>query len=217
MKSVQRISGGWISGAAMATGLALAGVGFGLTAGWPAGASATARLAPEPARIATVNLEKLVGQLDEVKERDSSVKARGQQRQEELDKLRSDLKSIETEINTIAKDSPERREKIAKGLELKQVVDTKFRVYQQLINIEKGEILADVYRKIVEASGRLAEREGYDLVVMDDRVIQIPDAASDGDVNGAIQAKRVLWARPSLDVTDRLVTMMNNERNAPRK
>jgi Skp family chaperone for outer membrane proteins len=201
-----------MAGLASFSGLALAGV-----LGWQAGATATTRLAPEPTRIATVNLEKLVEQLAEVKERDAGVKARGLQRQEELDKIKNDLKTIESDVKEMPRDSADRREKIARGLELKQVADTKLRVYQQLINIEKGEILADIYKKICDASARLAEREGYDVVLMDDRVIQIPETGSDGDVNGAIQAKRVLWARDSLDITDRLVTMLNNERNAPSK
>lgn len=202
-------------------GLAIvAGAVLSITAltGWHAGATATtASLAPEPARIATVNLEKLVEGLQEIKDRDGAVRAKGQERQSEINSLTDELKKIDTELEALPKGSKERREKVAKGLELRRLADARLNVYQQLINLEKGEILADIYKKIGDTAAKLAEREGYDLILMDDRVIKLPENAQDSDVNMAIQAKRVIYARDSIDITDRLLTVMNSEYNTPKR
>jgi len=56
-----------------------------------------------------------------------------------------------------------------------------------------------------------AKQEGFDIVMLDDRAMQLPSQASMRDFNQIIVNKRVLFAREGLDVTDRLVTVMNND------
>ena len=48
-------------------------------------------------------------------------------------------------------------------------------------------------------------------MLLDDRPIQMPETGSVKDYNDVIQRKRVLFAREGMDITDQLITVMNNE------
>ena len=75
--------------------------------------------------------------------------------------------------------------------------------------------MKDVYVKIQAAVAKLAQKGGYTLVLLDDRAITLPKTTTDREMNAAILSKQILFAANGLDVTDELVTMMNNEYQAP--
>ena len=64
------------------------------------------------------------------------------------------------------------------------------------------------------AVAALAKKDGFDLILLDDRSINVPDDASYAEVNNTILNKRVLFASDTIDLTQRLITMMNNDFSA---
>jgi len=179
--------------------------------------TATARnnmVAANPTALGVVNLETLMGKLDEVKARNSSLQARGAERQKPLTELSNKLDKIRKDLETEPKDSKKRPEMIAEGVIIEKQAQAMKQAYQQLIELDKGAILADIYNKMTKSCEALAAKQGLDLIVVDDTSIRLPENGDANEMTSAIQARRVLFAGKSVDVTDALATLMNNEFNA---
>lgn len=198
-------------------GLALAGAAA--VAGFQSGATATsANMDAKAAVIGTVDLNVVMKDLAEVQERNAALVVSGKARQEELTKAREELKKIQHDIDQADRNSKDRINKIAQGIELQKTTEAKAQIFQQLINLEKGEILRDVYRKIEEAAKNIGEKEGFDLIIVDDRsMVAIPDRGSDQEVSMAAQSRKVLYAGKSVDLTSRVITVLNTQYGAPKK
>ena len=62
---------------------------------------------------------------------------------------------------------------------------------------------------------KIAERDSIDIVLFDDSGFEIPSNAADNDVFRAIVTKGVIYTHPTVDLTQRVITLMNNEYTAP--
>lgn len=207
----QRLSGSVVLGLGLMAAAAVAGFHSGATAN-------SSHLDAKSAVIGTVDLNKVMESLVEVKERNAQINAKGTERQKVLDGLSDELKTIDADLKMLPAESKERVDKIAKGIELRKMAEAKAQIFQQLINLEKGEVLREVYKKIEDASRSLAEKEAMDLVIVDDStMIRIPERASDQEVSLAAQTRKVLYAGKSIDLTDRIITQLNNANGAPKK
>jgi Skp family chaperone for outer membrane proteins len=174
-------------------------------------------LAPQPVTVALVDLAKLMNGLHEIAKRNKDNQDEGETMQKDLtrisdqvEKLRNDLK----QGGAIPESDHERRAQamvdfIKKSAELKSSRES----YQNLYDTKRGNIIHDLYDKIILAIDAFAKREGYDLVLLDDRAIELPPnfAATAAELNPIIEKKRILYAKDGMDVTDRLITIMNNQ------
>ncbi|MDX2118927.1 MAG: OmpH family outer membrane protein [Planctomycetota bacterium] len=195
----------------LVAGVALLGVNA-----WQ-GATATARtniVLANPTTMGVVNLEALMGKLDEVKSRNSALQAKGAERQKPLTELSNKLEKIKKDLEMEPKDSKKRPEMVAEGVIIERQAQAMKQAYQQLIELDKGTILADIYNKMTKSCEALAAKQGVDLIIVDDSSIRLPDNGDAGEMTQAIQARRVLFAGKTIDVTDALATLMNNEFNA---
>jgi Skp family chaperone for outer membrane proteins len=76
-----------------------------------------------------------------------------------------------------------------------------------------------------DAAKRLAEQQGYDVVLADDRSTVIPEKDEKGnklvltgaEVSNFVVSRRILAANDRLDITAQMVTFMNNEFKAGKK
>ena len=179
---------------------------------WRAGAAAsnTAAMA-EPTSIALVDVEKALNKLTELEDLNKKLADRVAVRQKNLDSLRTQIDDLNGKLDLLAdNDEENRRELRAQIYELSETATARTKVYQSLINIEKGEIIRPLYAKLRDAVKETAQRQGYDIVLFDDRTISVP-ADTDAKVNMAIQQKRILYADDSVDITDQIIMLMNNK------
>lgn len=169
--------------------------------------------APEPVRVGLVDIGALMNGLDELKTRNDAVQAKGKGLQENLVALENQIKAIDAELkDMIPKDDTKRRiEKLAMRVELRATLEARGKAYQQIINLENGDILSDLYGKVQLAAAAFAQKEGLDMVLMDDRAIKLLPNLTDKEYNEIIQNKRIVYARDGMDVTERLRVTMNNE------
>lgn len=97
-----------------------------------------------------------------------------------------------------------------KGLQLQAHVEFE----RQRIDREKGLIMKGIYRDIKEAVKKVAsDGNRYDIVMLNDSVKEIT-ASGEGQVLQAISQRRMLYTNPMLDITDEVMSFMNNEFNA---
>ena len=84
-----------------------------------------------------------------------------------------------------------------------------------MLNTERRELATKtrsvlrIYDHIRTSVGQLADRDGYGLILVDDSAIDINEQSA--DVLGEISSRRVLYAQPTLDVSDVLVAFMNEQ------
>ena len=77
-----------------------------------------------------------------------------------------------------------------------------------------SQIIRELYAKVNKTIEEFAKREGYSMVLLDDRGIELTQQMTSNEVNQVILSKRILFADGSLDLTERIATVMNNEYGA---
>jgi Skp family chaperone for outer membrane proteins len=178
----------------------------------PAFAQATgpARL---PNTIAIVNLQTLMGGLKELEDLNKELDPTRAAYKAQLDELDTRIKALEVELkdNIAADKSLNRTEKALQFSELRNVKEFREKSFLDLMDARNGEILQKVYVKLLPSISAYAKREGIDLVLLDDRGIPVPPTATASQINNIILSKRILHADDKLDITQALITVINNE------
>lgn len=183
-------------------------------------ANAISSLVATPSAVAIIDLQKLYaeGKLAELTALNERLRSRGQERQTQIDQMAQKLEQLGKEAELKPKRSAERLEIEAQGVVLKAQYEAQVRAFQSVIDVEKGDVLRIMYTKILEATKQVAERDGFDVVLLDDRSVQIPDGLVPNNVvQQTMQSRRVLFAKDQLDITERVATLLNNEFNAPKR
>ena len=166
-----------------------------------------ARQATAPTVVGTVDLTKVLNALDEW--------------QAELDRSEEAAKSFQAEYQKrreVIVDLEADREDFVPGTE--KYAEAEHRLKKAIIDNEgylglsqrreartKQRAVLRIYNHIRESTGTLADQNGYGLIILDDSAIEIQ--ADSADVLGDISARRVLFASPTIDVTDELIELMN--------
>ncbi len=176
---------------------------------------------PAPATIGLVDLGKLLDSLHESKIRNGENEEAGKTLQAELDKLKDQVEKIMNDIKPGGaipeKDYKARSEAMVESYQKAALLKASKESYQTLYDVRRSNIVHELYDKVIVAVDAFAKREGYDLVMMDDRTaIPLPPAnvATAQDLLPLIKLKRVLYAKDGMDITDRLITIMNNQYDA---
>jgi len=183
------------------------------------GALGTARFAPaQGTRTATVSLARVMDKLQERQEFEMQVEAMKRQFQEEVQarkkKFESGLKEVEA-----MEDTPARQAKleplILEQLELEQWGNSRMAD----IDRERSLMWRSIYRNLRSETAKLAEAEGYDHILVDDGSEDLPTSRElkvplETQVLDQLQRRRMLYASPAHDLTDKLIVRMNNARAA---
>lgn len=192
--------------------LALSVAGLGI---FRAGAVAAPAAWPPPATsVAVVDMEKLMGNSSEVKARNESLAKWVEPEQAKLQALADDLKKKKAALELLSKESPDYIPNLVEAKKVENNLEGSRKLAQDMVDLKKGDMLREVYKKAVSAVDSLAKREGWQIVLLDDRNLKIPQVATDRDVNSVILNKRILFADDSVDITARVIVVMNNAFNA---
>ena len=187
--------------------VAVAALGLSFQAG-------AARRMAAPTVVATVDINRVREGLSERVDAQAGLMALAQQIETENADRLGKIEELQAEITDAV--DPASREEIQEELDLNLVRAAAWREYiKQQVDIEKSLLLQDLFQKITEAVGELAEVEGINLVLVSDagRVVQtISDAkiAREMQVRQQISTRRMIYASPSIDITEQLIIRMNN-------
>lgn len=193
------------------TAALLAGALLALFLAWQAGATHAEQRRAEPVAVAVVNLEKTMDGLQEVRALNADFQRRVQRMQETLNELETQAEAIQADIETLELTRDERRDKQRELFELNALAEARSEALTQFASVDQGTIIRDVYVKVKASIADIARREGYDIVLLDDRPLQVPRNAPFSEVNRVLLNKTILFAGENVDITDRVITQMNNE------
>lgn len=175
----------------------------------------SARPPAQPTAIAVVDIVDVIAGLDEPAVLEEQLNSRREARQQQLDEIVDELKILEADLQMLTRGTDEHREKLRAYLEKQAVAKARREVLSQIVSIDLGSVRAGMYMKVEQAIKDIADRDGYDIVLMDDSKFPLPENAPDADVYRAIITKSVVYRHDSIDITQQVITLMNNEFNAP--
>lgn len=175
--------------------------------------TATGRaLQGRPIAAAVVNVQQIFESLKEKTEVEGDLKREVEALNEQEQERRKEIQALQSDLEILAPGTPAFSEKQAQ-LEQKSIELQAWRGFQnQKLNRERGIQIEVLYRRMVDAIGRVAESGGYDLVLFKEAAVNFRGAKPEA-LNALIQVRKVLWASDDLDITDDVIQLMNNEFN----
>jgi Skp family chaperone for outer membrane proteins len=161
-----------------------------------------------PAVIATVNLEQLFKGLDEKTAADEQLKQMATKLNDEAEAKMKEIKQIDEDL----KDHPKGSPTYSQMQEQQILLAGKYQAYleycKRKIEAEKGRSLKRIYLNIKNHANQLASQNGYDIVLVDDSLAEIP-LGTEEETSRQISARRMLFTSTRLDITADLLERMN--------
>jgi Skp family chaperone for outer membrane proteins len=181
---------------------------------------------PEAPSVAVVDLIRVMEGLDEANEARERLRALSADFEKEMADLKAQIKKITDDLATFKDTSaPEALRLLAKRAELQATGQARAEGLQRVIDLQEGERMYILLGKMQDAAKRMAEQQGYDLILADDRSAALPDKDRNGnkaihtgsEVSKFAVDRRILAASDRLDITAQFITFMNNEFKAGKK
>jgi len=178
--------------------------------------------APTPTVVAIVDITRVVDPkaLKEVVDRNAEVEARQKQYEGEIDKMDKEITSLKEVLEKGEVYQPgtqEYRQKVLEFEEKRILRKARHDAYDLFLAQMSGEIMAQMYDKVLAAVDAIARKDAYDLVLVDDRSIVPSEKGTMQQVTAAIQARRILWAAERIDITQQVIDKMNADYAAGKK
>lgn len=177
-------------------------------------AGANAMQSANPLTLGVINIEKVINSLEELNIQQSRLDDLVTMRRKTVDDMAAQVKKVQEELKLMPENAAQRQAKLLELQELTFKLRVEGEVAFGIIDAQKGEIYADLFTKISDASARFAQRNGYDMVMSSDAIAQTPQQGTEQQIKAFIVSRRVIFASEKIDVTDQLITMMNNEYKA---
>lgn len=219
--------GGWVKGL-MVVGLCVAAVGTSAALRAPAEQSKPSLASPTA--VGVINLKKLFDNLTEYKDSTGLI----EEKQKDVEKK---IKEVEGQIEKLSKDfealkDPPMAVRLdfqVKLVELQALRDARIAALRRSLEVQAGDVMRRMFIKAVETGDRLALKDGWDIILIDDRGVVPPEkvdteTSKEGrritasEVRSIIQQRTIFTANDArVDVTAALYEMMNNEYKAGKR
>lgn len=192
----------WVAG--MIVGIVgLVGVGTGVV-------TATNYLVapPKGATIAVVDLEKLINGLNEKAAKADEFQKAFEAKKAELEVLKKRIDEKQVALNNMpagaarSKAAEELRDMVIRGEMEAQLANRK-------LDGQQADLFHELYTKVDEAVKQIAVQNGYHMVLVSDEAAKVPKGNSETVLRG-ITMKRMLYVEDSLDITQDVISFMNN-------
>ncbi len=164
--------------------------------------------------IATVQIERLFEGLDERAKAKAEVQMMENDIVVEQTKRQATIDDLEAQLENAV--IPAKRIELTDQIAMERL---RLQLWQQTVNqeleVEKAVRLQDLYKSLKVAVDELAVQEGYDLVVVNDAADELPydreaRVPYQLQVLQQITNRKVLYLNNAIDITQDLVTKMNN-------
>lgn len=174
------------------------------------GAAAASGASAPVAKIATINIERVFNGLKQRSKLEAELKARQDQLQAELKKLQERVTDLEKNMEQVPQGDAKNKE-MAKLLRLQVEAEVERRLAEAELERLRSSTFKLLYEKINDASRRLAQQRGFNMVLAADDELKLPSEISTENIQRVIGLRRMLWIDPQLDLTRDLITLMDNE------
>ncbi|MBC02527.1 MAG: hypothetical protein CMJ34_04375 [Phycisphaerae bacterium] len=181
-------------------------------------ASRPVRVIADPTPVALVNVARIFDQIGERSEWDIRIEALKSSIRETATSRQATMQRRLAESEQAT--SPEERQKIRDEVALMQIRFEEWaRVKNAEVDREESLKWRSIYRNLQREAARVAENEGYAMVMVDDTVGDITTTPGtqvplQQQVLEQITNRRLLYATKTVDISDQVIVRMNNAANA---
>ncbi len=161
--------------------------------------------------VASIDLNAVLGALLEKEVREGELKEFIGKQEAALDAIAKQGKQSQEDLRILPVGGPEAEAKAEEIVRLGVKLKGDTELAKALVDNKQKRMHLDLFNKIVEATRRFAEREGHALVVSSDSELKIPSSISGDQVQGAIVGRRIVFASSTIDISQGVSQMMNNE------
>jgi Skp family chaperone for outer membrane proteins len=168
------------------------------------------RPAPAPATVALIDLERVFAGLEERAAMETELAKRKDEAQARLNDMEKTLKKLNDDITLMAQ-GPDRKAKLLERARLLVSLRNEKDFSEQVLSLDGGEMLRDLYNKIDAAVSVIAQQQQINIVLANDEGISIPEGVTNKEVERIASVKKIMHADPSLDITQNVITYMNNQ------
>jgi Skp family chaperone for outer membrane proteins len=201
----------WNKGLAL---VAMACVGAGLAAAIPAATAQAGARTAQPSVIAVVNVNRVLDASKEWEDTKLRLAAAAERRKTEIDKIAAEVATLRQKIEAAPRGSPDRHRMAGELVERGAQQEVREKVAIQLSDLEAGPEVWGLYLRMNDAIKQIATQQGIDLVISDDSPlpnIQEGRQLSASNVTQLTTNRQVLFAGSRIDITDQVVTVLNNQ------
>lgn len=177
--------------------------------------TATHNTAMPPTVVAVVKINALFSGLRQRADDKIQIKDRAIKNTKEFDERKAELIALEAELKDVV--DPIKHRKLSDEIGLKRLeLKSWFASTSAQAELEKAALLQELYKKISDAVDGIANANGYHLVLLDDSnpyVVYSKESRVDPQIqiSKQITSQKMLYADPVIDITNQLITRMNNE------
>jgi Skp family chaperone for outer membrane proteins len=166
-------------------------------------------LAAKPTAVAVVDMQQVFATLKAKGTLEATLEDEKATIQVEAQKKATALENLQQEINLLEPGTPnfEQRQKTLEDQNIQFQVWQ--RVQQMVINQRKAQGYEQLYKDVLGATGEIAAQEGFDIVLFKEAPVDFRTSKPE-NVGAAIQSRKVLWAADRLDITEKVVGLLNN-------
>lgn len=189
-----------LTGVAMAAVLVLACAALG---------TGRAAAPPPPITAATVDLERLFEALEELASEQAHLQELGAAMDSENDTRQAELQRMDDELATLQAGTERYDELESQYIQKSIEYQAWIEFMRRQIDREKALVLEKVYGSVKQAVRDMAEQQGFDIVYLNDSLKPL-QRGSEASIQQQISARRMLYTKPALDITEDLITRMNN-------
>jgi outer membrane protein len=157
-----------------------------------------------PIKIACVNMQRVVKE-------STTGKEKSQQGNEIIQQKRARIVGLEEEIRKMINDykekemvlSPDAKKEIKDSIERKMIDKERFEkdAYRELRKFEK-KVIAEIVVEVNKIIDRIAEQEGFTLIL---------NSTGEDKEDDELQLSSILYAKPELDITDRVIKLYDKK------
>jgi len=168
------------------------------------------------AKIATVDMPKVLDRLNENADWEMRIGALSRSIAEEFQARQANLEAKIKELEALT--DPAEQSAMREQLALERLRFEEWgRLKQMELDRERSLKWQTLYRAIRDEATRLAEGEGYEVVLVNDSLGPIninreSELSQEQQVRIQIESRRLLFAAKATDITEQLVVRMNNAR-----
>ncbi len=181
--------------------------------GTPAAGAAAAKppAAPTPAIVGTVDVEEVFKKYDKVKAQQEEFKAAAMAKYQELTKLQTEAQEEAAKLQKLTPNSVDAKKAEDRITQLKAQLEAGRESAQRDFALRESEMLATLYKEVQAMVKRLAEYQGYSLIV---QVSNEPASGSNPNSVMAAMAKTVVYANAKNDITSSVILNLNKQYQA---
>ncbi len=162
--------------------------------------------------VAVLNLQDVLGQLNENNAFQADITAKNGQIQAELTRRQNAVQQMQNDLELLDADSDAYKQKEDQIFDALIELRTWQSIQEQRNILEQRTHLANLYRKIVQAGAAIAEQRGFDLVLLDTQVPDL-DRLNPEQLLNAIATRKVLYHTDEVEITRGVIERMNTEWN----